>query len=144
MRRTIHHFFSSRGKTLPLSTLLLAALCVLLAAPSSQAAPQKYSRDAILSVLQESLHHNEILAPQVSASQLSVFEVRQLRALLSQLDKSQLVELQKQLSVYVAPETERAPLPALFDFTSPQTQYASFAPQLRPQNSASHTSRFLE
>jgi hypothetical protein len=134
MRRTARQLFPARGgKTLPLSTLLLAALCVLLAAPSCHAAPQKYSRDAILSVLQHNETLSEVLAPQNATSQLTVLEIRKLRAALCQLDKSQLVELQKQLSAYVAPSISCAPLPALFAFTAPQTKYSSPAPHLSAQ-----------
>lgn len=137
MRRAAHHFFSGRGKTLPLSTLLLAALCVLLAAPSSHASSREYSRDAILSVLSRGELSasvlGEVLAPRAAVSQLSVLEIRKLRELLSQLDQSQLVELQKQLSAYSAFSIDEPPLPDLTDFAGPPTEYSAPTSQLRAQ-----------
>lgn len=75
-------FFASRGKgstPATLSTLLLAALCMLLAAPASQAASREEVHAAILT---------RVLAVSASSSQLSALETRQVRVLLSRLEKS--------------------------------------------------------
>lgn len=73
--------FASRrnGSTLPLSTLLLAALCVLLAAPASHAGSQDEVRAAILT---------RVIAASASSTQLSALETRQVKVLLSRLEKT--------------------------------------------------------
>ena len=134
MRRTARQLFPAfHSKSLPLSTLLLAALCVLLMAPASHASPQKYSRDAILSVLHSSEVSasllQEVLAPQAAqSSQLSLANVRKLGELLSQLDKSQLLEIQKQIAALDAHTVEPEPLPSHFAF-APQRKYSSPSPR---------------
>ena len=119
---------------------------MLLAAPSQAASRHEYSRAAILSVLQHSEILGEVLAPQGASSQLSILEVRKLRAFLEQLDESQLLEIQNQLAACNALTIECAPspLPLLVDFTSLQALYSSPSPHLIAQNSVTHTSRYLE
>lgn len=150
MQRAARQFFSIRSsKALPLSTLLLAALCVLLAAPSSQASAKEYSsREAILSVLQRGELSasllQEVLAPQSqSQTQLSIFEVRRLREVLSQLDKTQLIELQKQLASLDAFSIESAALPSSFAVAS-TPQYSSLPSHFAAQLNGIRTNRFLE
>jgi hypothetical protein len=81
------------GGTLPLSALLLAALCVLLAAPNCQASAQNETRVAMLS---------RVIAASASSAQLSAMEVRQVKVLLARLEKTQtplsVEELQRAIS----------------------------------------------
>lgn len=69
--------------SLPLSTLLLAALCVMLAAPASHAASQDETRVAILTrVIAASASSSQI------ATRLSALETRQVKVFLSRLQTS--------------------------------------------------------
>ena len=81
------------GSTLPLSALLLAALCVLLSAPASQASAPNETRVAMLS---------RVIAASASSAQLSALEARQVKVLLSRLEKTEtplsIEELQSALS----------------------------------------------
>jgi len=72
-------FFATRGKGSTLSALLLAALCVLMSAPSSQAASREEVHAAILT---------QVLTASAASSQLSALETRQVRVLLSRLEKT--------------------------------------------------------
>jgi hypothetical protein len=150
MRRYARPLFYAlpRVTALPLSAMLLAALCVLLMAPASQAAPQKYSRQAILSVLQSSGASasllQEVLAPQATqTSQLSAAEVRKLGELLSQLDKSQLLKIQKQLAAMDASATQPRTAPAPSQSTSAK-KYSSPSPRSNARTTTQSTSRYLE
>jgi hypothetical protein len=138
MRRTVRQFFpafSARGgKALPLSTLLLAALCMVLAAPSSQAAAREYSpHAAILSVLQRG----------EAAASLSQLEARQLHAILSTLDKTQLAELGQHLAALeIATRPDESPV--VFSLISAPAFYSSLEPHLAAQLCGVRTNAYLE
>jgi hypothetical protein len=150
MRRAARNIFPSLySKSLPLSTLLLAALCMVLAAPVANASAREYSsRDAILSVLKRGELSasllQEVLAPRAqNASQLSLLEVRKLRAILSSLDQSQLVEIQQHLAALSEYSAPHAPEPAPPLFVTP-TSYSSLEPHLAAQLSGVRTNAYLE
>jgi hypothetical protein len=117
-------------------------------APASQASPQKYSRAAILSVLQSSGASasllQEVLAPQAAqSSQLSTAEVRKLGELLSQLDKSQLLEIQKQLAAMDASATQPKSA-SVQPKSTPAKKYSSPSPRANARTTTERTSRRLE
>lgn len=151
MRHAARQIFPGfHSKSLPLSTLLLAALCMVLAAPTSHAATREYSssRNAILSVLQRSEISasllQDVLAPQAKAtSQLSLLEVRKLHALLSSLDQLQLLEIEKHLFALDEYSTEQEPL-VEFQIIATPTTYSSPEPHLAAQLSGVRTNAFLE
>jgi hypothetical protein len=160
MRRAPLQFFSALagyrfgshkfgGKSLPLSTLLLAALCMVLAAPAAHATSREYSsRDAILSVLKRSELSasllQEVLAPQAQqASQLSLLQLRKLRVILSSLDQSQIVEIQQHLATLTEYSAPPAPPIEPQDFdVSPS--YSSLEFHLAAQLSGIRTNAYLE
>jgi hypothetical protein len=81
------------GSTPGFSALLLAALCVLLAAPNCPASAQSETRVAMLS---------RVIAASASSAQLSALEARQVKVLLAQLEKTEtplsVEELQRAIS----------------------------------------------
>src|SRR5688572_15243061 len=93
-------FFAGHGKgstPTTLSTLLLAALCLLLAAPATEAA----SRDEVHAALL-----TRVLAVSARSSQLSALETHQVRVLLSRIEKSDsklsLLQIQAQITSELA------------------------------------------
>lgn len=136
------------GRALPLSTLLLAALCMVLAAPASQAASRDFSRDAILSVLQRgeltACVLKDVLAPQAEVSgRLSVLEIRRLRTALSRLDKHQLLEIQKHLTALM-PAVETPKHRTLDGIHTSPVRYASPSSHFVARHSGVRTNRNLE
>jgi hypothetical protein len=122
------------SKALPLGTLLLTALCLVLAAPSAEARNREYSPHAtILSVLQQS----------ETVSSFSQLEVRQLHALLSSLDEAQLVELSQHLATLGIVETPTAAAPS-FPFPSLPLLYSSLEPHLAAALCGVRTNAYLE
>lgn len=94
---------------LPLSTLLLAALCVLLVAPAAQAGVQPGARVAILT---------NAIAASASSSQLSALDARQVKVLLSRLEKSDtelsLAQLEREIAALDAETARTQTVPFLF------------------------------
>ena len=134
-------FFAPRGKgstSATLSTLLLAALCLLLAAPASQAASRDEVHAAILT---------RVLAASASSSQLSALETRQVRVLLSRLEKSdsqlsisQLTSELARLEVQCTP-AEEIPFE---DFRVASKHPLLLTPHLAAQISGIRTNSYLE
>jgi hypothetical protein len=150
MRRTARQFFPNfHSKSLPLSTLLLAALCMALAAPASHASSRGYSSHAaILSVLQRGELSasvlQDVLAPRVAAtSQLSLLEVRQLHALLSTLDAAQLLEIGQHLATLELGSNPRQPLLSHRLVVTP-APYSSLPSHLAAQLCGVRTNAYLE
>ncbi len=135
-------FFHLRGKgstPATLSTLLLAALCLLLAAPASQAASRDEVHAAILT---------RVLAASASSSQLSALETRQVRVLLSRLEKSdsslsiaQITSELARLAVQSTPPTAEVPLA---DFWVESKHPLLLTPHLAAQLSGTRTNSYLE
>lgn len=132
--------------TLPLSTLLLAALCVLLAAPASHAGSQDETRVAILT---------RVIAASASSSQisgrLSALESRQVKVLLSRLDKSSsklsltdsLSQLEHELTLLNGTSTLPVAVPMPFFPSRPKPQYSLSAHEAA-QLSGVRTNSYLE
>ncbi len=109
---------------LPLSTLLLAALCMMLAAPASHAASQDETRVAILT---------RVIAASASSSQistrLSALETRQVKVFLSRLHTSDsplslsdsLSQLQQDLAKISSTPTVPVVLPPTLFHSPPQS-----------------------
>ena len=109
--------------SLPLSTLLLAALCVMLAAPASHAASQDETRVAILTrVIAASASSSQI------ATRLSALETRQVKVFLSRLQTSDsplsdsLSQLQCELASLGPQPTQPVVSPPTLFHTLPHSQ----------------------
>lgn len=113
--------FPSRrsAATLPLSTLLLAALCVLLVAPATQAASQQGTRVAILT---------NAIAASASSSQLSALDSRQVKVLLSRLEKSDsefsLAQLEREIAALESGAPEIFSRPPLLHYIRLRPSFA--------------------
>ena len=134
-------FFATRGKgstPATLSTLLLAALCLLLAAPASQAASRDEVHAAILT---------RVLAVSASSSQLSALETRQVRVLLSRLEKSDsklsISEITSELAKLEVQSTPPIEIP-LADFWVESKHPLLLTPHLAAQLSGTRTNSYLE
>lgn len=120
MQRKARQFFPvfSGSKTLPLSTLLLAALCVLLSAPASQAASRDENCAAILT---------RVLTVSASSSQFSALQTRQVKVLLSRLEKSasqiSFTEIERELASIAPWSTPAAELPSIVSSLKSKSQY---------------------
>ena len=134
-------FFASRanGSTpATLSTLLLAALCLLLAAPASQAASCDEVHAAILT---------RVLAASASSSQLSALETRQVRVLLSRLEKSDSQFTVSQITIELAKLAVQSTPPLeipLADFWIESKHPQLLTPHLAAQLSGTRTNSYLE
>ena len=134
-------FFAPRGKgstPATLSTLLLAALCLLLAAPASQAASRDEVHAAILT---------RVLAASASSSQLSALETRQVRVLLSRLEKSDsslsISQITAELAKLEVQSTPPIEIP-FADFWVESKHPQLLTPHLAAQLSGTRTNSYLE
>lgn len=137
--------FATRAKSsapATLSTLLLAALCMLLVTPASQAASRDEVHAAILT---------RVLTVSAASSQLSALETRQVRVLLSRLEKtdsqvslSQIQsQIERELARFEAASTRPADIPLSLFWIQSQPPHL-LTPHLAAQLSGTRTNSYLE